>query len=205
MSAGTSLAPWKARIFESVLGFPPDRVQIAVLALVVLVVVAYRAVRIKRRVAHRRATRAGRPVHAAARYGQGSGADHLGQYAPQPGRPAPHAPEQVTAGQSGADFLGGPRARSAASGRQPGLTAGTGRRRPGRRTPGAGPLCQDPGTGGRPAPAVLVRLMDRRPDTPPERGRIGRGGPGPRTPSRRSRTRRRVRRAVPGASMEEHR
>ncbi|MFI8305881.1 hypothetical protein ACIF80_21065 [Streptomyces sp. NPDC085927] len=109
MSAGTPLASVKSQIFESVLGFLPDWVQITVLALIVLVVVASWAVKIRHRVAHRRATREGRPVHAAAQYGQGSGADHLGQYAPQPGqagRPAPHAPAQVTAGQSGADFLG---------------------------------------------------------------------------------------------------
>ncbi|MET8217201.1 hypothetical protein ACFYRD_39610 [Streptomyces hirsutus] len=109
MSAGTPLASVKSQIFESVLGFLPDWVQITVLALIVLVVVVSWAVKIKRKVAHRRATRAGRPVHAAAQYGQGSGADYPGQYAPQPGqagRPAPHVPEQVTAGQSGPDFLG---------------------------------------------------------------------------------------------------
>ncbi|MEU2599442.1 hypothetical protein ABZ669_19900 [Streptomyces hirsutus] len=109
MSAGTPLASVKSQIFESVLGFLPDWVQITVLALIVLVVVVSWAVKIKRKVAHRRATRAGRPVHAAARYGQGSVADYPGQYAPRPGqagRPAPHVPEQVTAGQSGADFLG---------------------------------------------------------------------------------------------------
>ncbi|MFD3735245.1 hypothetical protein [Streptomyces sp. NPDC058632] len=109
MSAGTPLASWKAQIFESVLGFLPDWVQITVLALVVLAVVASWAVKAKRRIAHRRATRAGRPVHVAAPYGQGSGADHLGQYAPQSARSAqsaPHATAQVAAGRSGADFLG---------------------------------------------------------------------------------------------------
>ncbi|MCX2925996.1 hypothetical protein [Streptomyces sp. NEAU-W12] len=85
MSAGTPLASWKARIFESVRGFLPDRVQITVPALVVLVVASW-AGRTERRSAHRCATRAGRPVHAAP-YGQGGGADHLGRYAPQPGRP----------------------------------------------------------------------------------------------------------------------
>ncbi|WAX81055.1 hypothetical protein [Streptomyces sp. KMM 9044] len=73
MSAGTPLVSWKTRIFESVPGFLPDRVQITVLALVVLVVVS-RAVRTKRRTAHRRATRAGRPVHVAAPHGQDSAA-----------------------------------------------------------------------------------------------------------------------------------
>ncbi|WP_042174079.1 hypothetical protein [Streptomyces sp. NBRC 110035] len=109
MSAGTPPAAWRAQTFESVRGFLPDRVQITVPALVVLVVVASWAVRTERRTAHRRATRAGRPVHAEARYGPGSGADHLGRYAPQPGRagrPVAPAPAQVTAGQSGADFPG---------------------------------------------------------------------------------------------------
>ncbi|CAL9399103.1 hypothetical protein SUDANB176_01420 [Streptomyces sp. enrichment culture] len=108
MSAATPLASVKSQIFESVLGFLPDWVQIAVLALIVLAVVASWAVKIKRKIAHRRAARSGQPIHAAARYGQGSGADHLGQYAPQ--RQAggadhlgPYAPRQQ---ESGADFLG---------------------------------------------------------------------------------------------------
>ncbi|MFE9923581.1 hypothetical protein ACFYQA_18955 [Streptomyces sp. NPDC005774] len=99
----------RSQILNAVLGFPPGWVQITVPALIVLVFVGSCAVKIKHRAAHRRATGAGRPVHAAAQYGQGSGADYLGRYAPQPGRagrPAPHAPEQVTAGESGADFLG---------------------------------------------------------------------------------------------------
>ncbi|MGW2929217.1 hypothetical protein ACWC8S_30555, partial [Streptomyces fungicidicus] len=84
MSAGIPLASVKSQIFESVLGFLPDWVQITVLALVVLAVLASWAVKIKRKVAYRRAVRDGRPVHAAAQYGQGSGADYLGQYAPRP-------------------------------------------------------------------------------------------------------------------------
>ncbi|MFI9820163.1 hypothetical protein ACIHFC_06725 [Streptomyces sp. NPDC052013] len=100
MSTGISLAGWKTQIFESVLGFLPDWVQITVLALVVLAVLAHWTLKIKRKIAHRRAVRSGQPVHAAAQYGQGRGADHLGQYAPQPQQPAPAAQ------QSGADFLG---------------------------------------------------------------------------------------------------
>lgn len=90
MSAGMPLASWKSQIFESVLGFLPDWVQITVLSLVVLAVVATWVVKIKRRIAHRRAVRSGPPVQ----HGQGSGADHLGPYAPRPQQP------------SGADFLG---------------------------------------------------------------------------------------------------
>ncbi|MFI1420672.1 hypothetical protein ACH4VX_22340 [Streptomyces sp. NPDC020731] len=98
MSAGMPLASVKSQIFESVLGFLPDWVQITVLALIVLAVVASWVVKIKRRIAYRRAVRDGRPIHAAARYGQGGGADHLGAYAPQATGPAPQP--------SGADFLG---------------------------------------------------------------------------------------------------
>ncbi|MFI2379813.1 hypothetical protein ACH5AO_32895 [Streptomyces sp. NPDC018964] len=102
MSAGMPLASAKSQIFESVLGFLPDWVQITVLALIVLAVVASWVVKIKRKIAHRRAVRDGRPIHAAARYGQGSGADYLGQYAPPQNRPAPQAARQP----SGADHLG---------------------------------------------------------------------------------------------------
>ncbi|GAA2266272.1 hypothetical protein GCM10010415_33680 [Streptomyces atrovirens] len=123
MSASMPLASVKSQIFESVLGFLPDWVQITVLALIVLAVVASWVVKIKRKIAHRRAVRDGQPAHAAAQYGQGSGADHLGQYAPQAvqqpsgadhlgryapqrqgsgaGHPGAHAPQP-----SGADFLG---------------------------------------------------------------------------------------------------
>ncbi|MFD7701699.1 hypothetical protein [Streptomyces caelestis] len=127
MSAGMPLASVKSQMFESVLGFLPDWVQITVLALIVLAVVASWVVKIKRKIAYRRAVRNGRPVHAAARYGQGSGADHLGAYAPQAApRPArqpsgadhlgPYAPPRQDGGAghpgarapqpSGADFLG---------------------------------------------------------------------------------------------------
>ncbi|GAA2553303.1 MULTISPECIES: hypothetical protein [Streptomyces] len=108
MSAAMPSASVKSQIFESVLGFLPDWVQITVLALIVLAVLASWGVKTKRRIAYRRAVRGGQPVHAAARYGQGSGADHLGRYAPpQQGSGAdhlgPYAPRQQ---ESGADFLG---------------------------------------------------------------------------------------------------
>ncbi|GHH92459.1 hypothetical protein [Streptomyces capillispiralis] len=110
MSAVVPLASAKSQIFESVLGFLPDWVQITVLALIVLAVVVSWAVKIKRKIAHRRAVRTGQPIHAAARYGQGSGADYLGPYAPraQGGGAAhltAHAP-QPGGRPSGADFLG---------------------------------------------------------------------------------------------------
>ncbi|MFJ7295515.1 hypothetical protein [Streptomyces collinus] len=120
MSAGLPQASVKSQIFESLLGFLPDWVQITVLALIVLAVVASWVVKIKRKIGHRRAVRTGQPVHAAARYGQGRGADYLGEYAPpqaQQQQPQPqgsgadhlgaYAPQAQPAQQpSGADFLG---------------------------------------------------------------------------------------------------
>ncbi|MFJ7333416.1 hypothetical protein ACIQU3_08795 [Streptomyces sp. NPDC101110] len=119
MSTGLPQASVKSQIFESLLGFLPDWVQITVLALIVLAVVASWVVKIKRKIAYRRAVRNGQPVHAAAQYGQGRGADYLGQYAPQQQtRPAQqgsgadhlgaYAPQPAEPAQqpSGADFLG---------------------------------------------------------------------------------------------------
>ncbi|MEU0218845.1 hypothetical protein ABZ281_28780 [Streptomyces sp. NPDC006265] len=120
MSAGLPQASVKSQIFESLLGFLPDWVQITVLALIVLAVVASWVVKIKRKIAYRRAVRDGQPVHAAAQFGQGRGADYLGQYAPQQTQPAQQQgsgadhlgayapPRQAEPAQqpSGADFLG---------------------------------------------------------------------------------------------------
>ncbi|MFI8086999.1 hypothetical protein ACIF9R_01630 [Streptomyces sp. NPDC086080] len=115
MSESTPLASWKTQIFESVLGFLPDWLQITALALVVLAVVASWSVRINRRIAHRSAVRSGPPVRTAAQYGEDSGAHYLGEYAPQrqsggadplgaqaPGPTTPAARQRP----SGADFLG---------------------------------------------------------------------------------------------------
>ncbi|MER7721736.1 hypothetical protein ABTX99_33240 [Streptomyces flaveolus] len=94
MATGMPLASTKSQIFEAVLGFLPDWVQITVLALLALAVVASWLIGLKQRIARRRAARSGAPVQAPARHGQGRGADHLGPCAPP--RPQP----------SGADFLG---------------------------------------------------------------------------------------------------
>ncbi|MFH9588805.1 hypothetical protein ACH4LS_27200 [Streptomyces luteogriseus] len=120
MSAGLPQASVKSQIFESLLGFLPDWVQITVLALVVLAVLASWVVKIKRKIAYRRAVRNGQPVHAAAQYGQGRGAGYLGQYAPQQPQPAqqqgtgadhlgaytPQRQAEPAQQPSGADFLG---------------------------------------------------------------------------------------------------
>jgi hypothetical protein len=83
MSAGVSLASGKGEIFEFVLKFMPDWVQITVLALVVLAVLLSWGFKIKRKIDYRRALRGGQPAQAAPQYGQGRGADYLGAYAPQ--------------------------------------------------------------------------------------------------------------------------
>ncbi|WAU80876.1 hypothetical protein O1Q96_14535 [Streptomyces sp. Qhu-G9] len=76
-------ASWKSEIFQAVFGFLPDWAKSAGLGLVVLAVLAYWALKVKRRLAYRRAVRSAQPVHAAARYEQGRGADYLGAYAPR--------------------------------------------------------------------------------------------------------------------------
>ncbi|MFJ5998444.1 hypothetical protein [Streptomyces sp. NPDC092370] len=119
MSTGLPQASVKSQIFESLLGFLPAWVQITVLTLIVLAVVASWVVKIKRKIAYRRAVRTGQPVHAAAQYGQGRGVDYLGQYAPQQTQPTrqqgsgadhlgTYAPQQARPEPqpSGADFLG---------------------------------------------------------------------------------------------------
>ncbi|CAM5432944.1 putative protein OS=Streptomyces tendae OX=1932 GN=GUR47_32930 PE=4 SV=1 [Streptomyces tendae] len=94
MYTGVPLASAKTQVFEAVLGFLPDWAQITVLALIVLAVVASWVVKARRGIVRRRASRAGRVPPGAARYGQGTGAGHLGPYAPS------------RSGESGADFLG---------------------------------------------------------------------------------------------------
>ncbi|MFJ6987893.1 MULTISPECIES: hypothetical protein [unclassified Streptomyces] len=109
--AGVPLASGKSEIFEIVLRFLPEWVQIAVLALIVLAVVASWVLKLKRKIDHRRAVRTGVVAPApVAPGGQGSGADHLGAWAPQnqPHARQPQTPPQAPAsgGPRGADFLG---------------------------------------------------------------------------------------------------
>ncbi|WP_331449838.1 hypothetical protein [Streptomyces prasinus] len=82
----------KSQIFESVPGSLSDRARITVLFLNGPVVASW-ALETEHGTAHRRAIRAGRPVHAAAPYGQGSGAGRLGRYVPPLGRSA-HPPRR---------------------------------------------------------------------------------------------------------------
>ncbi|MFE7278439.1 hypothetical protein [Streptomyces sp. NPDC057623] len=101
MSSGVPMASGKGEIFEIVLQFMPDWVQIPVLVLIVLLVVGSWVFKLKRKIDRRRAARAGQAVQvAAAQHGQGRGSDYLGPYAPQQAAPQP-APQP-----SGADFLG---------------------------------------------------------------------------------------------------
>ncbi|MFF8930631.1 hypothetical protein ACF1AO_25490 [Streptomyces longwoodensis] len=95
--ADVSLASGKSEIFEIVLRFLPDWIQHVVLVLILLAVVASWVLKLKRKLAHRRAARQGGTAVVPTTPDQGSGADHLGAYAPQ--QQAPRQP-------SGADFLG---------------------------------------------------------------------------------------------------
>ncbi|RZB20259.1 hypothetical protein StrepF001_03740 [Streptomyces sp. F001] len=96
MSTGVSLASAKSQIFESLLWFLPDWVQNTVLVLIIVAVLATWILKLRNKIAARRALRMAQPV-LAAQDGQGRGADYLGQYAPQ--QTAPQQP-------SGADYLG---------------------------------------------------------------------------------------------------
>ncbi|MEU3507169.1 hypothetical protein ABZ733_04475 [Streptomyces longwoodensis] len=95
--ADVSLASGKSEIFEFVLRFLPDWIQHVVLVLILLAVVASWVLKLKRKLAHRRAVRQGGTAVVPTTPHQGSGADYLGEYAPQQ-----QAPRQA----SGADFLG---------------------------------------------------------------------------------------------------
>lgn len=86
MEYGQPQAGAGGKILGAVLDLLPDWVQWTVVALVAAWLVSLGAVKVWRRIQYRRAVRAGRPIHAAAQYGQGRGADHLGSYAP-PRRP----------------------------------------------------------------------------------------------------------------------
>jgi hypothetical protein len=102
MSESVTLASWKTQIFEAVLGFLPFWLQMTIIGLIAALLVTYWGVSLKRKIAHRRAVRNGQPVHAAAQYGQGRGADYLGQYA-QPSQPRQPQPGEQG---GGADYLG---------------------------------------------------------------------------------------------------
>jgi hypothetical protein len=108
VSDGVSLASVKSEIFEAALWFLPEWAQLTVLGLIVLAVLVSWILKLKRKIAHRRAVRTGVQVHAAAQYGQGRGADYLGSYAPQNQQNQQNPPQQTApaSGPSGADFLG---------------------------------------------------------------------------------------------------
>ncbi len=100
MTSGVPMASGKGEIFEIVLQFMPDWLQIPVLVLIVLLVVGSWVFKLKRKIDRRRAAREGQAVHVAAQHGQWRGADYLAPYAPQ--QAAPQPAQQP----SRADFLG---------------------------------------------------------------------------------------------------
>ncbi|QIP87448.1 hypothetical protein GLX30_29340 [Streptomyces sp. Tu 2975] len=99
METGQPQASIAKNIFEGIVSFLPDWLQIPILCLIVLLVVLGWAASIRRKIARRRAARNPQPVPVAAG-NQGSGADFLGPYAPA--QQVQQAPQQ----SSGADFLG---------------------------------------------------------------------------------------------------
>ncbi|MER6612972.1 hypothetical protein [Streptomyces xantholiticus] len=96
METGQPQASIARNIFEGIVQFLPDWLQIPILCLIILLVVLAWVSSIRSKIARRRAARNPQPVPTAPG-SQGSGADHLGQYAP-----AQQAPPQP----SGADYLG---------------------------------------------------------------------------------------------------
>ncbi|MFI9153212.1 hypothetical protein [Streptomyces sp. NPDC053367] len=99
MSFAVPMASGKSEIFEALLRFMPEWVQITVLALVILAVLVSWGFKLKHRIDRRRARRSGTPAPVPA---QRSGADYLGPYAPQ-AQPQAQTPQPQG---SGADFLG---------------------------------------------------------------------------------------------------
>ncbi|GGO82340.1 hypothetical protein [Wenjunlia tyrosinilytica] len=86
-----------SKIFAVVLSFLPHWLALTLLGLVALAVVATWVFKLVRKIQYRRAVRSGRPVHAAAQYGQRPGSHYLGSYAPAAGQtygaPTSEAPE----------------------------------------------------------------------------------------------------------------
>ncbi|MDJ0464800.1 hypothetical protein [Streptomyces sp. H27-C3] len=82
---GLPQASGVGKVLDGLFTFAPDWVRMTVLALVVAGFLAVWSVKLKRKTEYRRAVRSGQPIHAAAQYGQGRGADHLGSYAPGDG------------------------------------------------------------------------------------------------------------------------
>jgi hypothetical protein len=118
METGQPQASIAKNIFEGIVSFLPDWLQIPILCLIVLLVVLGWASSIRKKIARRRAARSPQPVPVAPG-SQGSGADFLGPYAPAQQAPqhpggadflGPYAParqvQQAPQQSSGADFLG---------------------------------------------------------------------------------------------------
>jgi hypothetical protein len=98
METGQPQASILKNVFEGLIQFLPDWLEIPLLCLLVAVVLFGWVQSIRRKIARRRAARSPQPVPVPSA-GQGRGADHLGPYAPSAAPSAPQTP-------SGADFLG---------------------------------------------------------------------------------------------------
>ncbi|GGW34063.1 hypothetical protein [Streptomyces xantholiticus] len=98
MDTGQPQASILKSVFEGLIQFLPDWLEIPLLCLLIAFILFGWVQSIRGKITRRRAARAPQPMLPPAG-SQGRGADHLGQYAPAAHRPAPHTP-------SGADFLG---------------------------------------------------------------------------------------------------
>jgi hypothetical protein len=82
MVHGQPQASGGGKVFDAVFTFLPDWAKFTVIAVGAVFLVGVGVVKIRRKLRYRRAVREGRPIHAAAQYGQRRGADYLGSYAP---------------------------------------------------------------------------------------------------------------------------
>ncbi|MFF3290194.1 hypothetical protein [Streptomyces sp. NPDC003023] len=108
METGQPQASILKNVFEGLIQFLPDWLEIPLLCLLLAVILFGWVQSIRGKIARRRAARAPQPV-LPPQGGQGRGADHLGPYAPAAQHPAAQqsAVQQPAAhGSSGADFLG---------------------------------------------------------------------------------------------------
>ncbi|MCX4821750.1 hypothetical protein OG883_18025 [Streptomyces sp. NBC_01142] len=107
METGQPQASIAKNIFEGVIQFLPDWLEIPLLCLLALIIVLGWVQSIRGKIARRRAARTAQPVGApqpvaASQGDQGRGADYLGPYAPA----QPQAPQPPRQEPQGADFLG---------------------------------------------------------------------------------------------------
>lgn len=104
METGQPQASILKNVFEGLIQFLPDWLEISLLCLILALVVFGWVQSIRGRIARRRAARAPQPV--VPPQAQGTGADHLGAWAPATRQAEPQPAPGGPSGAGGADFLG---------------------------------------------------------------------------------------------------